>query len=297
MDSMLSKTSDVKQDNGWPDSLSLLLLLIIVIRHASLPDWLDRGYTLFDQVGKGIVSATSGIVPFFFLLTGYIFFRDIPKKPGVSWFGDKYKRSLFVVIIPYLIANVITWVIYVALHKLAPDMLSGFFGDDWKNILFVFWTGPINLSLWLVRELIVLCLISPLLWLLIRYSWGGVVVVIGILWYFHIVPEPLFWFSLGAALAVLLTHCQRMRGWLDRHPVRLAFLRKDWAWFVFLYHYIPQIAMKKIGVALLPEATSGGLIAVWIGNALILLIGLTLVYYLLYRFAPKLLAVLTGSVR
>ena len=55
--------------------------------------------------------------------------------------------------------------------------------------------------------------------------------------------------------------------------------------------------MKKIGVALLPEATNGGLIAVWISNALILLLGLTLIYYLLYRFAPKLLAVLTGSVR
>lgn len=296
MDTMLSKTSDVKQDNGWPDLLSLLLLLIIVIRHASLPDWFDRGFSLFDQVGKGIVTATSGIVPFFFLLTGYLYFRQMPEKPDVALFGHKYKRSLFVVLIPYLIANVTTLAIYGAVHQFAPDMLSGYLGDNWKNLVFIFWKGPVNLSLWLVRELILLCVLAPLIWLLVRYTWGGIVVIFGILWYLQIVPEPIFWFSLGTAISFFFSRFPHCKEWLDRHPVRLALFGKDWAWFVFLYHYIPQIAMKKIGVAMLPEVTSGGLLAVWIGNALILLIGLTLVYYLLYRFAPKLLAVLTGSV-
>ena len=162
---------------------------------------------------------------------------------------------------------------------------------------FIFWKGAVNLSLWLVRELILLCVLAPLIWLLVRYTWGGIVVIFGILWYLQIVPEPIFWFSLGTAIAFFFSRFPRCTEWLDRHPVRLALFGKDWAWFVFLYHYIPQIAMKKIGVALLPEATNGGLIAVWISNALILLLGLTLIYYLLYRFAPKLLAVLTGSVR
>lgn len=295
MDSMLSKSSVEKQDNGWLDLLKIILLLIVVVRHASLPDWFDRGFTLFDQVGKGIVTVTSGIVPFFFLLAGYIFFRHVPQKPDIAWFGHKYKRSVFVALIPFLIANLITLAFYAAAHQFAPDMLSGFLGDDWKNLAFIFWKGPINLSLWLVRELVLLCLIAPLIWLLVRYTWGGMVVAIGVLWYFHIVPEPLFWFTLGTAVGVLFSHFRRIPNWLERHPIRVALFGNDWAWFVFLYHYIPQIAMKKIGVALLPEVTSGGLMAVWIGNALILLLGLTLIYYLLHRFAPRVLAVLTGG--
>lgn len=296
MGSMLSETTGVKRDNGWLDWLKVIVLIIIVVRHASLPDWFDKGFLRFDQIGKGLVTVTEVCLPLFFILAGFIFFRHIPAKPNLSWFGQQYKRSLFVVLIPYLIANVLTLVVYLAIHKLAPDLLSGFMGDNWKNPLFIFWTGPINLSLWFVRELILLCLIAPVIWLLVRYTWGGAIVALGALWYFNKIPEPLFWFSVGVALALLLLHSYRIKEWLDKHPLRIAPFWKDWAWFVYLYHYIPQIAMKKVGLALLPEMTSGGLLAVWLGNALILLLGLTLIYYLLYRFAPKLLAVLTGRV-
>ncbi|MBQ3941976.1 MAG: hypothetical protein II676_03900 [Bacteroidales bacterium] len=295
MDAMLSETTAIKKNNGWLDWITVLLALIVVIRHASLPDWFDKGYAVFDRIGGGLVTITSQIVPYFFILAGCIFFRNMPQKPSLNWFGYMYKRSLFVVLIPYLIANAITLAIYVAAHKVAPDMLSGFLGDNWKNLAFIVWKGPINLSLWLVRELILLCLLAPLIWLFVRYTWGGGVVVIGILWYYHLIPEPLFWFSVGTAIALLFVHSNKCKGWLDRHPLPFAPFWKDWAWFVFLYHYIPQLAMKKVGVALLPKVTSGGLLAVWIGNAVILLLGLTLIYYLLYRFAPKLVAILTGG--
>lgn len=295
MDTMPSETTPVKHNNGWLDWSKILLVLIVVFRHASLPDWFDRGYAAFDRFGGWLVTVTSIIVPCFFLLAGIIYFRNIPSKPSLAWFGHMSKRSLFVVLIPYLIANAISLAIYVAVQKVAPDLLSGFLGDNWKNVAFIVWQGPINLSLWLVRELILLCLLAPLIWLFVRYTWGGGVLVIGLLWYFHIVPEPLFWFSAGTALALVFPYCHKCREWLDRHPLRFSPFWKDWAWFVFLYHYIPQIGMKKIGVALLPEITSGGLIAVWMGNALLLLAGLTLIYYLLHRFTPKLLNVLTGG--
>ena len=141
MGSMLSETTGVKRDNGWLDWLKVIVLIIIVVRHASLPDWFDKGFLRFDQIGKGLVTVTEVCLPLFFILAGFIFFRHIPAKPNLSWFGQQYKRSLFVVLIPYLIANVLTLVVYLAIHKLAPDLLSGFMGDNWKNPLFIFWTG------------------------------------------------------------------------------------------------------------------------------------------------------------
>lgn len=292
---MLSETTAIKKDNGWFDWMKIIVLIIIVVRHASLPDWFDQGYALFDKIGKGLVAVTEICLPLFFIVAGYTFFRYVPPKPAITWFGHQYRRSFAVVLIPYLIVNILTFFVYLAVHQVAPDLLSGFMGDQWKNPVFIFWTGPINLSLWFVRELILLCLLSPLIWLLVRYSWGSVILLFGILWHFHFIPEPLFWFSLGVGIAILLSHSHRIKAWMNQHPVKLALFWKDWAWFVYLYHYIPQIAMKKVGVALLPKVTSGGLIAVWLCNAILLLAGLTLVYYVLHRFTPKLLNVLTGG--
>ena len=53
MDEMLSKTDGVKRDNTWLFLLMVIETVIIVVRHASMPDWFDQGYHMFDLIGKG----------------------------------------------------------------------------------------------------------------------------------------------------------------------------------------------------------------------------------------------------
>lgn len=295
MDAMLSQTNGVKRDNSWLYLLMVIETVIIVVRHASMPDWFDQGYHTFDLIGKGIVWITEICLPLFFILCGYVFFRGIDKIPKPAWFAQRYKSVLLSLVIPYLIANILSLAVYLLAYKFAPSAMSGFMGDNWKDPLFIFWKGPVNLSLWFLRELFIICLLSPLIYLLVRYTWGIGVIAVGLLWGFHLVPEPLFWFTLGATPAILCLHSRRFETWMARHPVRIAADCPRWCFFIYLYHYLPQIAMKKVGVALLPEINSAGLLAVWICNALILLGGLSLIYVLLRRFTPKLLSVLAGG--
>ena len=292
---MFPKSSVVKRDNTWLYLVEILVLVIVVVRHASMPDWFDRGYPAFDAFGKGIIWATEICLPAFFILAGYLFFRGVPKRPEPAWFGKKYLCGLKVLVIPYLIANLLSWFVYAAAYKFAPSLMSGFLEGSWTDPLFIFWKGPINMSLWFMREVIVAFLVFPLIYLLVRYTWGIAVVALGVLWGFHLAPEPLFWFALGSSLAILPLHSRRLGDWMGRHPLRIGADCLNGCYFIYLYHYLPQIAMKKVGIMLLPGINSAGLIAVWICNALILLAGLFAIYLLLRRFAPKLLALLVGS--
>lgn len=295
MDNMLSNDKRIKHGNGWDYLMMIIVTCIIIIRHASLPDWLDRGYETFDSFGNWLIKYSEICLPLFFAFSGLFFFRGIPAKNQKEWFVERYKKGLTSVIIPYLIVNILTLAVYFLAQKWAPGMMSGYMGDNWKNPLFIFWKGPINLSLWFVRELIIMIVAAPLLWMLIRYTWGIFVIIIGILWGLQIAPQPMFWFCLGSLPAIFPKPFRAITEWLDNHPIRIGEEWKQWAWFVYLYHYIPQIVMKKVGILLLPSITSGGLIAVWLSNAIILIASLSLIYLLLRRFTPGILTVLVGG--
>ena len=129
------------------DVLRVLLTVGIVCLHATTNNL------------QPIVWICSVCVPSFFALSGYLFFWNAPQKPEWRWFWGKIRSRIFTLLIPYLIAVVIAWLCYYFAIKAAPSMVDGFLGDRWKDPLFVFWTGPINLSLWFIRELMVVVLL------------------------------------------------------------------------------------------------------------------------------------------
>lgn len=287
--------ASMKKDSAWIDLLKIILTVGIVVRHASMPEWFDRGLAAYDLVGKALVRITEICVPLFFYLSGYLFFRGVTRNPGIAWFGNKLKRRLTSLLVPYLIANCVAWLIFAAANRWTPGMLSGFLGDSWKDPLFVFWKGPVNLSLWFVRELIVACLLSPLIWLAVRYTWGVAVIALGVLWGLHIGPAPIFFFALGAAAPILQLHATIIETWQTRHPIRIAPSWRAWCFFIYLYHYLLLIATKKTLVALLHPSGSMALLAIWLGSAALVLIILTLLYFAMRRFTPKILSVLVGG--
>lgn len=285
----------IKKDSAWIDLAKIILTVGIVLMHASLPDRFDQGYKTFDIVGKGIIDITAICVPLFFVLSGYLFFRGVERKPKAVWFGNKLKRRFTSLLIPYLIANCVAWCIFAAATKWAPSMLSGFLGDNWKDPLFVLWKGPVNLSLWFIRELIVVCLLTPLIWLLVRYTWGIAVIVLGVLWGLGIGPAPLFFFSLGAAAPILQLHSTRLDQWQQKHPLRIDPSWRAWCLFIYLYHYLLLIATKKFLLHLLQEENSTTLLAIWFGSAIFTLLFLTLVYFTMRRLIPRLFSILVGG--
>ena len=269
------------------DLLRVLLTVGIVCLHATSNNL------------QPIVWVCSVCVPAFFVLSGYLFFWNVPGKVDGMWFWKKIRSRFFTLLIPYLIAVVIAWFCYYFAIKAVPSMVDGFMGDRWKDPLFVFWTGPVNLSLWFIRELMVVVLLSPLIYLIIRYTgWWGVL-ALGAWWalgryggFSHGGPEPLFLFAAGACLG--LRKIAPVERWLHTES-SIPVSSRAWTFFIYLYHYLLLIGVKKGLAMLIPFTGIWADVTVWFLSVVIVLAALSAVYALGRRFVPRITGILVGG--
>lgn len=280
-----------RQNGNRVDLLRVLLTVGIVCRHATMTD-MAVSTSAFDAIIQGIIWLTEVCVPLFYVISGYLYFRNAPLDPQPRWFLDKYKSRFFSLVIPYLIANVIAWGCYYFALKAVPSMVSGFFGDNWKDPVFVFWTGPVNMSLWFIRELILVVLVSPLIFLLVRYlHWWGVL-ALGVLWACKIGPAPLFFFSLGACEGIW--KIAPVERWLMA-PSRVDTRSRAWTYFVYLYHYLLIVGVKKGLVMVLHPQGTLALVGIYLLSVVLVLVVLTVVYGLMRRVMPGVTQVIVGG--
>ena len=287
---MLRKPDGAVKGNRL-DLIRVLLTAGIVCRHATTTE-LPSTTAAFSAFTQGIVWLTEVCVPLFYVISGYLYFRNVPLNPQPRWFLDKYRSRFFSLVIPYVIANCIAWLCFYFAIKEVPSMVSGFFGDSWKDPVFVFWTGPVNMSLWFVRELILVVLLSPAVFLLVRYTrWWGVL-ALGLLWAFKIGPAPLFFFSLGACEGVW--KIAPVERWLMA-PCRVDVRSRAWTYFVYLYHYLLVIGVKKGLIMLLHPQGTMALLGIYLGSVIIVLGALTLVYGGMRKIMPRVTGVIVGG--
>lgn len=291
MGTMFRQSAETVKPGNRLDLIRVLLTVGIVCRHATTTE-LPSSTHAFDLITRGVVILTEICVPLFFVISGYLFFRNTPDKPDVNWFWGKYESRFFSLVIPYLIANIIAWCCYYFAMNEVPSMVSGFFGDSWKDPIFVFWTGPVNMSLWFIRELIVVVLLSPLVYLLVRYlSWWGVL-ALGVLWAFKIGPEPIFLFSAGACLGI--RKIDPVEHWLLA-PGPVDARSRAWTYFIYLYHYLLIVGVKKaLVIALKPQGTLA-LLGVYLFSVVLVLGLLTFVYAMMQRVIPGVTRVIVGG--
>lgn len=279
------------------DALKVLLTVGIVFRHSELLGQLGRSAT-FDTFDKGMMAVTEVCVPLFFVLSGFLYFRNTPSRPDVRFFWQKLRSRFHSLLLPYLIANAVAFGVYWAAYRWAPQWMDGFFGDDWKNPLFVFWMGPVNLSLWFIRDLFIAVLTAPLTWLIVRYTciWG----VLGIAVAGHFVgigPWLNVYFALGAWLAL------RKSSWMavaddffaHYHIRPLPASWQAWCFFIYLYHYLCTLVLKKVLPLWLAPEGFWGLLGTYLLVAGLTLVLLTALYALLKKMSPVLLNILSGG--
>lgn len=287
MDTVLPRTHAVAAQGNRIDVIRVLLTVGIVCLHATSNNL------------RPIVWICSICLPAFFVLSGYLFFWNVPEKPGWRWFWGKIRSRIFTLLIPYLIAVVIAWLCYYFAIKAVPSMVDGFMGDQWKDPLFVFWTGPVNLSLWFIRELMVVVVLSPLVYLIIRYTgWWGVL-ALGAWWamgkyggFAFGGPEPLFLFAAGGCLGI--HKIGPVERWLHAKS-RVPVSARAWTFFIYLYHYLLLIGVKKGLAMLIPFQGVWGSITVWFFSVILVLAVLTAVYAMGRRYLPRVTGVLVGG--
>lgn len=175
-------------------------------------------------------------VPCFFVISGFLFFKKTPKLQ-FSIYKEKIRKRFHTLVIPYLLWNLIAFIIILVVNSRVM-LLQGYSWDEcfyecqqycakngWFNIFWgcrkwggciqgwlgneVLYTGPYNLPLWYIRNLIMVCVFSPLVYLAIKKFGKWLLIPMVILYLGNIdvlIPgldaSTLLYFGIGAYFAI-----------------------------------------------------------------------------------------------
>lgn len=164
-------------------------------------------------------------VPLFFFISGLLFFKE--GLFDFSLYRKKLKSRFFTVLVPYLLWNIIYFVIVGIMQLIKPNTLflihKPIVDFRWQDYLWIFWdisqiTGLADDqraclvgAFWFLQCLFVLFLVSPIIYYLIKYLRHFILVIIGILYFTDFIPElpgiqcnAIVYYMLGA-------YCSTMR--------------------------------------------------------------------------------------
>ncbi len=157
-------------------------------------------------------------VPLFFITSGYLFFLNIDEFSFAAY-KNKIRHRISSLLIPYIVWNLITLLLYFIGCTFLFPMPSGkpILEYGLQDFLFCFWdmghvTGNpnvtgfvINTPLWFIRDLIIVSLLSPIIYILLKKSKGLILLLPAVIWatescssLYAPRDQTIFFFSLGA---------------------------------------------------------------------------------------------------
>ncbi|MBR3064635.1 MAG: acyltransferase [Bacteroidales bacterium] len=167
-------------------------------------------------------------VCWFFIFSGYFFFYHLPAGSfSGRWYAGKLKKRVRSLLIPYLF-----WNLFLVAAIAAKTTLFSKLGIPQNNIEGEMWTvrqgplywlvtGPADFPLWFMRDLMVMSVLIPLLWLLFKHLPQSGSIALLVLLYFIPFNAPFvswrayFFFSFGAFLGMnsihMLPFCQKVK--------------------------------------------------------------------------------------
>lgn len=188
------------------DFLRFPLIVGVVLIHAHLATNVlqESHFVVYDTVSYLISDVVARVaVPLFFFISGFLFFYR-SNSFSLSIYVCKLKKRIHSILIPYLCWNLIV----ILLYFLAQTFLPGLMGEtkliihysvvDWLRAFWSVKGDPVCYQFWFLRDLMVVIVFSPLIYIVIKYLNWFSAFILGILWYFN------WWFSLsGFSIAAL----------------------------------------------------------------------------------------------
>jgi len=175
----------------------LRLPLIVLVTYAHSYNEVAEGYSVLGsgwdsyEVLKLVMSQTlvKVAMPMFFFISGYLFFANVEKWDKRTYL-EKIKRRIKSLLIPYILWNLLMAV------KLKAFSIS------------IFWE-PANMPLWFLRDLIVVSMLTPIIYIGVKkLGWWILVLLLPLyatgIWAIQPGPTPyaLCFFTLGALMGI-----------------------------------------------------------------------------------------------
>lgn len=174
---MESKKNCNKEEADIMSWIRFPLVLGVVMAHSNIyalveiwegtapmwPEWLKY---IFNYSYLMILPES---VPLLFIISGYFFFRS-PEEKNIKFYLTKWHRRIYSLLVPYLIWNTIAIAfLFIRFNIMAGenlalcDYISGFWDFTGRE-----GNDPADGPLWYIRDLMVMSLTTPLLYLLLR---------------------------------------------------------------------------------------------------------------------------------
>lgn len=177
--------------------------------------WSSELYPLTAFLYQIISVNIAGIaVPLFFFISGFLFFYKV-EIFDVGVYLNKMRKRVYSLIIPYLSWNLITLILLFSAQTLFPSMAMSNNKLIWdysiSDYLWAFWNtnminpgfssipSPICGQFWFLRDLIILSVCSPIVYLLIKYLNPRLGIFLAILSFIWIGG---FWFPIKTGLGI-----------------------------------------------------------------------------------------------
>lgn len=190
-----------------------LIFLVIMLHAYSVVQIPGEHATYFKVVYPFALWLGETGVPGFFLISGFLFFRSH------KTYFEKIKARCHSLLIPYLLWNALLLAAYIGASVFGfPQDINGKSMEDyvWTDYLRLFWDRgsydsgnfvPLLCPLWYIRNLMIMSIISPLLYYIIKYIREVFLLFVAIWWMMTphnaFIPQTILFFSLGAYFAIL----------------------------------------------------------------------------------------------
>lgn len=159
----------MKSESNYSSAIAFLrlpLTLLVVFIHVP---YITMGRTA-DYIHEFWIDGICSVaVPAFFFISGYLF---CPVKFSWQVYGEKLKRRIHTLLIPYMAWNLIALLVLIVPHfhdfDYSPTNVLAVFVDCRYSFLHTTGGSPIDYPLWYIRDLMVCCVLSPLFYA----TWG-----------------------------------------------------------------------------------------------------------------------------
>ena len=210
------------------------LIFLIIILHCYSVQRLEGSHDTYFKVlyPFSLWLGETG-VPGFFFISGFLFF--LSKKT----YTQKIKARVHTLLIPYILWNLIMLTLNGIAYTLGyPQNINGGSLADFQftDYLRLFWDRgsydngnfvPILCPLWYIRNLLIMSILSPLLYYIIRYARELFLVIITAWWLttYHnaFIPQTILFFSLGSYFSIF-----------DINPLRVTIENKKLVLILFI---------------------------------------------------------------